>query len=165
MHRKQEIIIVDEHDSIIGYKPRDQIQREDIYRVSAVWITDTHGKILLARRSFTKKTDPGKWGPAAAGTLEKGETYETNIKKETQEELGITGIIFTPSLKKRRQGERNFFVQYYTAIVDRDRITLSIQHDEVAEIHWFTREELAREVSLHPGEFLPVVHEFLSQKT
>ncbi len=34
-------IIVNEKDEVIGYKLRSEIQSEDIYRVSCLWITNT----------------------------------------------------------------------------------------------------------------------------
>ncbi|GAF94063.1 unnamed protein product, partial [marine sediment metagenome] len=82
---KSKIIIVDDNDKIIGYKERDTLKREDIYRVSALWITNSHGEILLARRHHTKSHRPRKWGPAVAGTVDAGETYEDNIIKEAEE--------------------------------------------------------------------------------
>jgi NADH pyrophosphatase NudC (nudix superfamily) len=41
----------------------------------------------LTQRAATKKNDPDKRTSAVAGTVEKGETFETNIIKETQEEI------------------------------------------------------------------------------
>ncbi|MFA6422790.1 MAG: NUDIX domain-containing protein, partial [Candidatus Buchananbacteria bacterium] len=83
------IIIVNENDEAIGHKERNELDFSDIYRVSGLWITNLKGEILLAQRAFTKNHDPGKWGPAAAGTVEEGEDYETNILKEAEEELGL----------------------------------------------------------------------------
>ena len=34
---------------------------------------------------------PEVWGPAVSGTNEEGETYDSNIIKEAQEEIGLTG--------------------------------------------------------------------------
>lgn len=65
---KPKIIIVNENDEIIGHKARGTLEQLDIYRVSALWIKNSQGDILLAQRKFTKKHDPGKWGPAVAGT-------------------------------------------------------------------------------------------------
>ena len=84
------IIIVDEHDNEIGLKERDEIEKGDIYRVSGIWITNSKGEILLSQRSLLKKKSPGKWTCAAAGTVDEGETYENNILKEVEEEIGIT---------------------------------------------------------------------------
>ena len=74
------IPIVNEQDEILGYKDRDGKNREDISRITALWLTDFDGNVLLAQRAFNKKRSPGLWGPAVAGTVEEGETYEEKIK-------------------------------------------------------------------------------------
>ena len=84
--------IVDENDNIIAQKERANIKPEDIYRVAALWVTNSKGDILLAQRALSKKHDPGKWGPAVAGTVEERETYRANIIKETSEEIGLHDI-------------------------------------------------------------------------
>ena len=81
------IPVVNEQDEIIGYKERAEIQKDDIYRIVSLRITNPQGQILIAQRAFTKKHAPGKRSPAVAGTVEKGETYEQNIRKEAKEEL------------------------------------------------------------------------------
>jgi len=87
------IIIVDENDNPIGLKERGTLDYDkDIYRVSALWITNSKGQILIARRALTKKQNPGKWGPGVAGTIDEGETYDSNIIKEAKEELGLQNI-------------------------------------------------------------------------
>jgi isopentenyldiphosphate isomerase len=75
---KPKIIIVNEKDKEIGLKERGTLKTEDIYRVTALWITNSKDEILLAKRALTKSNDPGKWGPAVAGTVDEGETYEEN---------------------------------------------------------------------------------------
>ena len=55
---KAKIIIVNGEDKIIGYKKRGTLDLSDIYRVSALWIQNSKGEILLAQRSFDKKTIP-----------------------------------------------------------------------------------------------------------
>src|SRR3989338_6686941 len=86
---KQQIPIVNDRDVGIGYKFREEITKEDIYRVSALWVTNSQVMILLAKRALTKKNSPGEWGPAVSGTVDKGETYEGNIYREAEEELGL----------------------------------------------------------------------------
>lgn len=93
------IPIVNEQDEVIEYKDRENITNEDIIRITNVWITDENGDILLEQRSFKKKNSPGKWSAAVAGTVEKGETYESNAYKELAEEVGITGVILKPIKK------------------------------------------------------------------
>lgn len=86
-------VIVNENDEIIGHKLREEVDpKNDIYRVSALWVTNSAGDVLIAQRKLTKKHAPGKWEPAVAGTVEKGETDESNIYKEAQEEIGLSGF-------------------------------------------------------------------------
>gem|GEM_PF-4468273 len=58
IHMETQVIIVDKDNNIIGHKSRSELTSEDIYRVSAVRITDENGKILLGQRALTKKKNP-----------------------------------------------------------------------------------------------------------
>ena len=151
---RPKIIIVDEEDKIIGSKERGTLENKDIYRSSALWITNSQGHILLARRSLSKSHDPGKWGPAVAGTLEEGETHESNIIKEAEEELGLTHITPEKGLKIRVHSKYNYFCQWYTLTLDKELDAFTLQEEEVAEIKWFSREELTKELDAHPEMFL-----------
>lgn len=161
---KPPIIIVDEQDNIIGYKDRETgLEPNDIYRVSALWITNSKDEVLLARRAYNKSHDPGKWGPAVAGTVEKGETYESNIIKEAAEEIGLNGIKFKVGPKKYRVTDKHrYFGQWYYLKIDKPINKFKIQKDEVAEIKWFSKEDLKREVLEKPDEFLNSIKNFLT---
>jgi predicted kinase len=100
--RKERTIIVNDQDQIIGHKEPGTLLKEDIYRVSSLWVTNSKGDILLAQRKFTQKLDPGKWGPAVAGTVDEGETYESNIIKEAEEEIGLKDM--RPALGPKTKG-------------------------------------------------------------
>jgi len=147
-------IVVDENDNIIGYKDRDSITRNDIYRVSALWITNSNDDILLAQRAFTKSHDPGKWGPAVAGTVDEGESYEDNIIKEAEEEIGLKNIIPKIGPKKRMTGEHNYFDQWYFLKIDKLEKDFTIQESEVETIKWFTKEQLRHELEINSDKFL-----------
>jgi isopentenyl-diphosphate Delta-isomerase len=150
----EEYIIVNEQDEIIGHKLRGTLQPNDIYRVSALWLRNSRGDILLAQRSFTKRHDPGKWGPAVAGTVEKGEAYLENIIKETAEEIGVTKLEFIEGPKQRMRGQHNYFTQWYRATLDQPAEAFIIQKNEVERVWWFSRAELKRELRDHPENYL-----------
>ena len=59
-------------------------------------------RVLIVERqtAFDKKYDPGKWGPSAAGTVEEGETYQSNIIKELQEEIGLETFLKANAIYK-----------------------------------------------------------------
>ena len=94
MAPEEEIVVVDK-DKIIGYRPRSFVDLKNLrYRVSALWIKNSRGESLLSKRAYTKLHNPGKWGPAAAGTVPKGESYLDTMVREAKEELGLKNIKF-----------------------------------------------------------------------
>jgi isopentenyldiphosphate isomerase len=157
------IPIVNEQDEVIGYKERDKKDLNDIVRASGLWVTSPDGYTLLAQRSFKKKFGPGMWGPAVAGTVEEGETYESNIIKEAEEEIGLVG--FKPVLDRKIRveahdgGYGNFFGQWFTVVVDRS-YEFKKQDDEVEEIRWFSKDELTKFIKENPKELLGDLEEF-----
>lgn len=154
------ISIVDENDRIIGSHKRAEAKKEHIYRVTALWITNPSGEILLALRHRDKTHDPLKWGPAVSGTVEEGETYEQNILKEAEEELGLKNISAEIGPKIKIEDKYNYFVQWFILIVDKNISEFKIQKDEVEEIKWFSKEELLRELASHPENFTPGIRKY-----
>lgn len=147
------IIIVDENDKIIGYKKRRDVKPDDIYRVSALWITNSQDEVLLAQRSFNKKNSPGKWATAVAGTLEEGETYEANVIKEAKEELGLTDFPLELGPKTKGQGKHVFFCQWFFTKIDINIDDLTLQKEEVEQVAWLKRQDLLSDIYEHPEIF------------
>lgn len=156
------IPIVDENDEVIEYRERDNRDTGSIYRVSALWVTDTEGRLLLARRALNKAHDPGKWGPAVAGTVEEGETYEENIVKEAEEELGLKDVKPVIGKKKLAKTKWTYFVQEFSLTLPTGFNDFNIDKDEVAEVGWFSEDELRKELKENPDNFLKGIHERMS---
>jgi isopentenyl-diphosphate delta-isomerase len=156
------IVVVDETDTVVGVEEKSVVEEKGlIYRVSALWIEDGNGNILLAKRALTKTHSPGKWGPAAAGTVEEGETYYSNIIKEAEEELGLKNIEPVEAFKSRRRSAEtenkkpyNYFSQFYTLILDAPISHFKFDKKEVAEVKWFSRKELFEQFEKNPSDFL-----------
>jgi isopentenyl-diphosphate delta-isomerase len=148
--------VVNDQDEIIGYKNREDIDaKKDIYRIAALWLTNSESKVLIAQRVLTKDKDPGKWGPAAAGTLEKDETYESNIYKEAEEEIGLTDVTFTPGPKQRFYEPRHAFCQWFVGVCDKDSKEFKLQEEEVEQVSWVDYGELAKDVKSNPEKYTP----------
>lgn len=151
---KQKIIVVDENDTPIGVKYRDEIDyTKDIYRWSGIWIENSQGEVLIAQRKLTKDKDPGKWGPAAVGTLEEGETYESNAHKEVQEELGITVDSFQLGPKQHADTPRRYFGQWFLYKIDKSINEFVIQEDEVEQIAWIKKQDLIQDMKQNPDKY------------
>lgn len=159
------IIVVDENNNIIGSKERNDIQSEDIYRVSGLWVTNSKGDILLAQRKFTKRNDPGKWGPAVAGTVEEGESYEENIIKEAYEELGLKDIKPEAGQVRRNYGIHNYFSQRFYLTSDKEINDFKIAEDEVKQIKWFERHELQKLIKEKPEMFIKSLQSWTDEFT
>lgn len=150
----ERIIIVNEKDEPIGVKNRSLVQLEDIYRVSALWVENDRGEVLLARRAYSKNHDPGKWGPAVAGTVADGEAYEDNIKKEAKEELGLENLVFRSGPKCLYNSEHKFFVQWFISEINMPINFFRPDNLEVAEIIWISKTDLSNLLKNHPDEFV-----------
>ncbi|MFA7286587.1 MAG: NUDIX domain-containing protein [Patescibacteria group bacterium] len=160
---KPKIIIVDDNDVPIGLMNREEIDpTKDNYRCAGIWVTNAKGEVLIAQRKFTKHVDPGKWGPAAAGTVDEGETYESNAHKELEEELGITDVTFTLGPKRFVTSPRRYFVQYFICEIDKPVTDFIIQEDEVEKIEWISKAVLLQDLKDHPEKYLPHFSESVS---
>ena len=158
----EKIVIVDEDDNEIGAKERGTLDDDvDIYRVSALWIVNSDGDVLLAQRGFSKRQHPGKWGPAVAGTVDEGENYEENIIKEAEEEIGLKDFEFVEIEKSRVRGRYNYFRKIFLCTIDMNIDDFVVREGEVAGLQWFGRDELLRELEENPDKFLDVVGELL----
>jgi isopentenyldiphosphate isomerase len=150
----EKVIIVNEDNEIIGTKVRNEITKNDIYRVSALWLENNKGETLIAQRSFKKKNNPGVWGPAVAGTNEEGETFESNIYKEAEEEIGLTGETFDKRDLRRVSLDHNYFGQWFFLKKDISIDQLKIQKSEVEQLKWINIDELMEDYKTNPKNYI-----------
>jgi isopentenyl-diphosphate Delta-isomerase len=160
------IIIVNDKDEPIGNKEFDSVLTGDYYRVAALFIFNSQNELLIVQRAFTKKLHPGGWGPSVAGTLEVGETYDTNIVKETEEEIGVTGLDIYKAQKLLIEfNDRKYFAQIYAARSDLDISDLVLQKEEVEQAKWMKLTELSQDVKNHPENYTPTFSKIISNST
>ncbi len=158
------IQIVDDQDQLIGVKERTEVDyKTDIYHASALWLTNSKGQTLLAKRAAVKDKDPGKWGPALAGTIDEGETYDDNIYKEAMEEIGLEGEQFTKGQKIHITQPTNYFCQWYFVTLDRDVDSFVMQADEVDALEWADIEQMKQELKTNPDKYVPTMNQIVSE--
>ena len=149
------IPIVNQQDEIIGHKDRADLDYDkDIFRTASLWITNPNGDALLAQRKLTKKVDPGKWAEAVGGTVEGDDSYEETVIREAEEELGLTGLTITKGPKQFITTPCEYFVQWYTTVIDRDIDEFTIQKEEVEQIAWIPRTQLEQELIDQPDKYI-----------
>lgn len=153
----EKVIIVDENDTFVRICERDKWKEGEIHRSSVLWISNSVGEILIAQRSFSKKHAPGKWGPAATGTVNEGESYESNIQKEAKEELNLDirleQLLFGNKVVVGKPSNRRM-QQWFMARIDIPLEELKPQEEEVAAIRWVHWSKLEKELLEAPDEFV-----------
>lgn len=162
------ILLVDEQDRIIGSKERNDRDENDVVRVSGLIVFNSKNEILLAQRSLNKVFNPGKWGPAVAGTLEENETYISNIVKETEEEIGIKihddELVLGPY--EFVKTKHRYFRQMYYLKLDLPLSEFTIQKEEVDGLKWVGINDLEIDLNNNPSEFTEsspkLIKEFIS---
>lgn len=160
--KREEIIIVDYDDNVLGTKYRDEIDyTKDIYRTTGIWIKDSTDRILIAQRSHSKPKDSGKWGPSVAGTVNYGETYEENAYKELEEELGVKDTVLVQGPKQYINSPRKQFYQWFVCTVDKPSDEFNFQKDEVEQLRWVSKKDLLLDVTNHPDKYVPFMKDAL----
>lgn len=88
--------IVDEQGNIIDAATRGECHNGSklLHPVVHLHVFNSQGDIYLQKRPEWKDIQPGKWDTAVGGHVDLGENVEQALKREVQEELGITD--FTP---------------------------------------------------------------------
>ena len=143
---------VDENDNVLGISETvDSRPEGTFFRVSALWLTNSKGEILVAKRSATKRINPNQWGVSVAGTVEFDETYEENIIKESEEEIGIKLENFTK--EKKYKISESHFTQFFKATMDIAVEDFKL-NDEVAEVKWISKDELKEDIKNNPEKYL-----------
>jgi isopentenyldiphosphate isomerase len=109
--------IVDENDNIIGKDTKEnKLKNNLITRNVVIFVLDNENRILIAKRSPTKKSFPNRYDLAACGNVKAGETYKQAAKRELKEELSIE--INLKFLKKifNEFEEKGNVIKYFTGI-------------------------------------------------
>ena len=103
---------------------------------------NSNKKILLQRRAENKSQAPGMWAFTGGSALS-GESSAEACVRETEEELG-----FTPDMEKAElivsYARPDAFVDVYLLKCDIDADDMKLQAEEVAEVKWFSSEEVER---------------------
>jgi isopentenyl-diphosphate delta-isomerase len=156
------ILIVDDNDKIIGSKNRDELDyTKDTYRSTCLWLKNSKGQVLIAQRSLTKDKDPGKWGPAVAGTVDEGETYDSNIEKEIKEEIGLTGLGIKQVAKFKADYPRKQFVIVFGVVKDVPLSELTLQSSEVEGVKWVDHKQLEEDITQNPNKYVSSMSKLL----
>jgi isopentenyl-diphosphate delta-isomerase type 1 len=86
--------LVDEEGRVVGQATRGDCHsdRALLHRAVHLFVFDRRGGIFLQKRSLAKRIQPGRWDTSVGGHVDHGESYETALRREAEEELGLTDV-------------------------------------------------------------------------
>jgi isopentenyldiphosphate isomerase len=149
--------VVDINDKPIGGAPRSELKAKGLrYRIVRILVEDKAGNTIVQKRVSTKDTYPNCWDNSAAGHVDEGEEYLKAAKRELAEEIGLTNVeleevdYYYAETVAPSGHILNRFTKIYRVVVDHDTV-FTPQLEEVSEITWMTRHEVAELVKVGTG--------------
>ena len=115
--------VVDENGTTVGKATRGECHSGSklLHPVVHLHLFDSSGRIYLQQRPLWKDIQPGRWDTAVGGHIDYGETVEAALRRETQEELGLTGLSVEFLLKYVFESDREReLVHVFRATYDGD---------------------------------------------
>lgn len=84
--------LVDESGNVVGAATRAECHDGSrlLHPVVHLHVFNTAGDLYLQKRPDWKDVQPGKWDTAVGGHFALGENAEAALRRETEEEIGIT---------------------------------------------------------------------------
>lgn len=150
--------IVNEHDEVIGTVERSEVRaKRYIARMVFVCFYTPDKKIILQRRSLSKKVLPGKLTSTVSGHVESGMSYDDTAVKESLEETGIAidpnkliSLGVTYSVLSGAAMRALYIYPYEGSIND-----LKVEEGEGAGFEVMTIDEFRQKCLSNPGDLTP----------
>ncbi len=159
--RSERVVLLDEHRRPIGSADKAEVHGSEtpLHLAFSCYLRDDEHRILVTRRSLTKRTWPGVWTNSFCGHPSPGEALEDAVRRRGREELGAALSGLRPALPdfRYRAADASGTVENEVCPVFIAELDGSIepQPDEVAEWAWVDPHSLARSVALTPFAFSP----------
>ena len=130
---------VDENDNIIRLRPKEDFYTgKFMHRSVHLLLFNSKNEILVQKRALTKKWYHGLYTYSVSGTV-RDESYEDGMKREMQEELGISipvryafKYLFCDDVDKA-------FRAVFIGKTDKE---ISPDYGEMSEIKWISADKL-----------------------
>lgn len=151
------VVVVNEQDEVVGEALLDDARaRGLIYRLVFVAIKDGQGRVLLQKRSNLVALYPNCWDLSAGGHVDDGRTYQQAAEQEMAEEIGLSGLpleqiahFYSDRPLSGNLAAKRFITIYLTHLND---LPKQLEAEEVAEVRWFTPEQIKQLVAERPEQ-------------
>jgi isopentenyldiphosphate isomerase/intracellular septation protein A len=145
--------LVNTKGEVTGKAPRSACHTDKnlLHPVVHLHVINDKGEIFLQKRPADKVIQPGKWDTAVGGHIAFGETVETALKREAQEEIGI--VDFKARLVARYIWESDVECEYVLCFIAQYSGPLEVNKKELAGGRYWSKEEIKN--ALGKGIFTP----------
>jgi isopentenyl-diphosphate Delta-isomerase len=88
----EQLILVDDHDREIGFKPKTDchLGKGVLHRAFSIFVFNSDNDLLLQQRSPAKMLWPGYWSNTCCSHPRRGEAMTTAVTRRLTQELGFT---------------------------------------------------------------------------
>lgn len=159
-------LVTEDDKQIIGKAGRNECHGNPslIHRAVRIMLFHPDGRLLLQKRSRNKKVQGGKWDAAVGGHVTSGEKISDALKRELEEEIGITlenadSLIPFYTIKVRNSFESENI--HCCRLIHAGPFRM--QEEEVEELRFFTTGELREKLARTPEIFTPLLQRELRE--
>lgn len=153
--------VVNEDGEPVGTAFRGRVHEEGLLHLAVHVLLFEEGRVLLQRRSGSKRTYAGSWTSSASGHVVAGEAPLAAARREVEEELGVASPLLSwlgrVRFEDERVGERELT---HVFMGDGGGLVLDPDPSEVEETWWVPCERLSSLVEedrdRFAASFLPV---------
>lgn len=157
----EEFDVLNELGEFLGeVATREECHKKGLWhRAVYAFIIDDNFNVLLQKRSANKKLWPNKWDVTIGGHVNAGEFGRQALIRECKEELGIEisdddikYIVSTTSVYNKNNYINNHYDECYLITKNINIEDLKLQSEEVADIKYFSKEDLLNRISNNYNE-------------
>ncbi|HEX6996614.1 MAG TPA: isopentenyl-diphosphate Delta-isomerase [Gammaproteobacteria bacterium] len=155
----EELILVDELDREIGFKPKGECHTGQgvLHRAFSIFVFNAADEVLLQKRSPEKPLWPNYWSNTCCSHPRRGETMEQATRRRLEQELGFAcPLEFLYKFKYHAQyGAAGAEHEYCWVYHGRYDGPVDVNVNEIADWRWVGVDELEAELGAAPERFTP----------
>jgi len=158
-HPDEPLILVDQHDRILGYCDKTECHRGEglLHRAFSIFLFNGDGELLLQQRSPSKPLWGGYWSNTVCSHPRKDESYDEATQRRLMDELGITADL-TFLFRFRYQatfGAAGSENELCSVFVGRHDGPVHVNPHEIMAIRWIHPDKLDEWMETEPGLLTP----------
>ncbi|UCH81689.1 MAG: isopentenyl-diphosphate delta-isomerase [Nitrospiraceae bacterium] len=158
----EQIVIVDENDNMIGEEEKEKCHDGNgiLHRAFLAMVFTDKGKLILTKRSNTKRLWPGFWDGSVASHVFLGEDYEQASQRRLQQEIDLhTDDVEYLSKFHYKVGYRNIGTEHeicaITKVKSVDVARINLNRDEISDMRVISLQELKVDCDTNGNIYTP----------